>query len=135
MALGILVLLSGALFAGFLALTAREARTGVRMLAKSRDAFDARVQVLTATFGHIDLSAFVFHFLRDAMKRVAHDIAHVTLAFVQALERLLRRLVVRMRARTPLHRGNPRAYVEYMTRGKRVQKPESPVQPADSEVE
>ena len=118
----ILILASVALFAGFLAWTAREARTGTRLFANVRDAFDEQVATSTKMLGQVDLAALIFHFLRDALKRVVHDVAHVSLALVEALQGMLRRLVVRLRGHTPLHRGNPGAFVEYMTRGTRAAK-------------
>jgi hypothetical protein len=118
MVLLIAFILSAALFAGFLALTAREARTGSRFLAEPRAKLDERLDTFMRAFGHVDMGAFVYHFLRDTSHKLAHDIAHVSLAGVQALEALLRRTVARLRARR-LETGNPRQFVEYVTHVKK----------------
>lgn len=125
---GIFFLVSLLLFVGFLFLTKYEARAGTRVLAPSRASLDERTEFLFTAFKHIDASALIMHGIRDVLKKVVHDIAHLLLATVEALQKFLRRTVVRLKEKTPLHRGNPRAFIEHMKSAKKEYREEERVE-------
>ncbi|GEM_PF-1991500 len=136
MALAIAFVLSLALFSGFLYLTKREALAGFRFLPRVREALDNELRVVEHTLTHVDASALIFHFVQSVGKRVVHDLAHIALAAVEALHMMLRRFVVRLRAHTPVHKGNPRAFVEYVTGVKKnLRAPKGRGVPVQTEVE
>ncbi len=93
------ILISLALFLGFLALTRVESRRGNRFFAHSRASFDSRVERVTYITEHVDLPAFVRDGLRAASARIVHDIVHVTLIIVRFTERMLTRAVRALRER------------------------------------
>lgn len=125
---GIFFLVSLLLFVGFLLLTHHETRVGRRVLATSRASLDERTSFLFAAFKHIDASALIMHGIQDVLKKVVHDIAHLLLATVEALQKFLRRTLVRLKEKTPLHRGNPRAFIEHMNSAKRERREEDRVE-------
>ena len=128
MIVGIFFVTSRLLFVGFLLLTRHEAEVGRRMFAASRASFDEKTSFLFAAFKHIDASALIVHGIRDVLKKVVHDIAHLLLATVEALQKFLRRTVVRLKESTPLHRGNPRAFIEHMKSAKKDRREEDRVE-------
>jgi hypothetical protein len=97
MAYVILILASILLFAGFLALTRYEAARGVRFFAPTRDRFDREAERLAFIAMHVDLAAFIEAEARRLSARLGHDIAHGVLQAVRFVERLLTRLVRRLR--------------------------------------
>ncbi len=118
MVLAIALLAAVALLSGFLFLTAREARTGSRAFPAFRSSLDAKVVSFTHAFDKVDVSATALGFTRALGKRVVHDIAHVSLAGVEALQAALHRFVERLKAREQV--GAPRPFVEYVSKVKRV---------------
>ena len=118
MVLAIAFLASVALLVGFLLLTAREARTGSRAFPALRSSLDAKVGTFIHAFDRVDVSATAVGFVRTLIKRVVHDIAHVSLAFVEALQAALRSFIERMKAREQA--GTPRPFVTYVSKVKRV---------------
>lgn len=94
-----LILISLALAAGFLALTAYETERGVRFFGDFRMRLDRDVERVEFIIANVDLAAF----LRDEIERLAHkighDIAHLTLQVVRAAERLLTRTVRHLRTK------------------------------------
>ncbi|HCR52348.1 TPA: hypothetical protein DIV48_01710 [Candidatus Kaiserbacteria bacterium] len=86
------------LLAGFLALTAYEARRGTRLYAAQRARMDANIKRVEFILAHIDLAEFIRGELRHLASRVGHDIVHFSLLAVRSIERLLTRLVRRLRA-------------------------------------
>lgn len=93
----IFILITLALLAGFLVVTEYESRRGARVFASKRDALDAKVARAEFILEHVDFWAFVREeFLRIA-HRLGHDIARLSLEAVRAIERLLTRLVKRLR--------------------------------------
>lgn len=118
MVLAIAFLASVALLSGFLFLTAREARTGSRAFPSFRSSLDAKVASFTHAFDKVDVSATALGFARTLGKRVVHDVAHVSLALVEALQAALHRFVTRLKAREQA--GAPRPFVTYVSKVKRV---------------
>lgn len=97
MGYAIFILIALALLAGFLVLTEYEMRRGTRVFARERDLLDAKVARVEFILEHVDLWAFAREeFLRLA-HRFGHDIARLSLEAVRAIERLLTRLVRRLR--------------------------------------
>jgi len=92
-----LVIISVALCALFLFLTAHEARTGTRLLRQKREQLDVHASRVFFIIAHVDLAAFMRDLVREVGKRLAHDTAHLSLVFVRATERLLTRLVRALR--------------------------------------
>lgn len=96
----ILVTTSVALLGLFLATVALEARTGKRLGRPLREWLDAQASRVFFIIAHVDLAAFLRDMVREAGKRVAHDIAHLSLVVVRMVERLLTRIVRALRAHT-----------------------------------
>lgn len=97
MAHAFFIVLALLVLAGFLALTNYEARRGGRMFARERTTLDEKVSRVEFILEHVDLGAFAREELRRLAHRIAHDTAHLSLAAVRATERLLTRLVRRLR--------------------------------------
>ena len=93
----IFILISLVLLAGFSALTVYEARRGVRFYAAGRSRFDAFISHAAFILTHADFALFIKNELKDLGTRIGHDIAHLSLLTVRAAERLLTRLVRRLR--------------------------------------
>lgn len=97
------ILVAILLLAGFLMLTAVEARRGVRLFAPLRAKLDENVAQASEELSRVDLAVFVLHLLRDATHRVLHDVAHLSLLLIRAIERELTHLVKHVRSsRTPI---------------------------------
>ena len=93
------VLIALALLIGFVALVEYEVRHDVRVAPRLRTRLDE--QVLRAEFliTHVDLAAFIKSEFEAGMHRLGHDTVHLTLRLVRAAERLLTRVVRRLRLR------------------------------------
>ncbi len=100
-----LVTISVALLAGFLALTAREVKTGKRMFSGARERLDREAARIFFIVAHVDLAAFLRDVTQQVGKRIAHDAAHLSLVIVRFIERLLTRAVRALRA----HQGQAQA--------------------------
>jgi len=87
------------LFVGFFALTYYEARRGVRVFATERTRLDAQVARAQFILEHVDLGAFLRDEVRRVAGRIGHDVAHLSLQMVRAIERVLTRLVRYLRSR------------------------------------
>ncbi|MHB8660358.1 MAG: hypothetical protein ACYC75_00240 [Minisyncoccota bacterium] len=114
----IFILVTLALLAGFSLLTWYETERGIRLFAPLRMRLDQRVERVEFVLSHVDLSAFLRDAIRALARRVAHDVAHLSLQAVRAVERLLTRLVRRFRMRqavTAAPRGNARAFVKTLS--------------------
>ena len=85
------------LLAVFLALTRYETAQGVRFLANVRGQLDRGVERVEFILAHVDLAAFLRSELEHAARRVSHELAHLSLVAVRAVERVLTRLVRRLR--------------------------------------
>ncbi|MBU6388825.1 hypothetical protein KGQ72_03060 [Patescibacteria group bacterium] len=99
MAYLISILGSLTLLFGFLALTWYEERRGQRLFAERRARFDRQVTRVEYILAHVDLWAFMREEVRRVVGRIGHDIAHISLQVVRAVERLLTRLVRYFRTR------------------------------------
>lgn len=95
----VLILLSLALIGAFFAVTDYEMRRGARFFAPARARLDERIERVIFIVTHVDFGAFVQDEARRLIGRASHDLAHLSLQFVRATERLLTRLVRSLRAR------------------------------------
>ncbi len=98
MAYLIFVLVSLGLLAGFFALTSYEARRDARFYASQRDRLDHTVERAIFVSEHVNFGEFLRDEVRHLTSRIGHSVAHVSLIVVRVVERLLTRLVRRMRA-------------------------------------
>lgn len=104
----------------FLALTVFEARSGRRVLAARRYAFDAKVSRYAFIIAHVDWGAFSADIVRTWIERATHDIAHGALIAVRALERTLTRVVRTLRSRQEAPVLPPKAEIEPVTSIERI---------------
>lgn len=112
------VLAALALLAGFFALARYEARRGTRILAPTRERLDRTAARAEFILTHVDFVAFAREEARRAMHRVWHDLAHVSLRAVRAVERLLTRLVKHLRVAhgvTAAPRESARPFVQTLS--------------------
>ncbi len=93
------ILVSLALFAGFLVLTLFEKKRGLRVAGELRNKLDAKVSRVLFVLSHVDWGAFLKHLVVTGTQRIAHDVAHATLLVVRTVERLLTRAVKYLRER------------------------------------
>jgi hypothetical protein len=93
----IFILISLALLIGFFALTSYEARRGSRVYAGGRARLDASIERAEFILTHVNLGVFLRDEIRHLAGRMGHDLIHTTLVVVRAVERLLTRLVRRLR--------------------------------------
>jgi hypothetical protein len=94
----VFILASVALFVGFVLLTWYEERCGARVLAPHRAKLDMQVSRVEFVLERVDLAAFLKEESRRALGRAGHALAHLSLRSVRAMERLLARLVRKLRA-------------------------------------
>jgi Mn-dependent DtxR family transcriptional regulator len=94
----IFLLVSCALLVGFFVLTRYETRRGVRIYRAERERLDSLVGRIELIVEHVDLGVFLRDELRHQAGRISHDVAHLSLVVVRAAERVLTRLVRRLRA-------------------------------------
>ena len=87
------ILVTLALLGGFSALTWYEVEHGVRLLAPLRARLDRKVEHIEFVLTHVDLAAFLRDEVRRLAHRIGHDIVHLSLQAVRAVERLLTRLI------------------------------------------
>ncbi len=92
------VLVSLLLLTGFVMLTRYEARRGERLFAGYREELDKRVLKILFVLEHVDWGGYVKEEAIRIMLRLGHDIAHVSLRAVRAMERLLTTLVRHLRS-------------------------------------
>ncbi|MHB1162926.1 MAG: hypothetical protein ACYCZZ_00120 [Minisyncoccota bacterium] len=95
----VLVLITFAFLAGFLALIQYEARRGDRLFATHRARLDTAVERAQFIVAHVDLSAFIRDEIRRMANTVGHRVVHLSLQVVRSVERFLTRLVRHFRAR------------------------------------
>jgi len=114
----IFIVITIALLAGFFVLSDYETQRGSRFFSNKRDHFDGKVEQAEFVLIHVDLAAFLREEVRTIMKCIIHDIAHFSLKAVRAIERLLTRIVRRLRmeriADTP-PRENAREFVKNLS--------------------
>lgn len=101
MAYLIAIALAVLLFAGFLLLTRFERARGLRFFESLRNRVDEKTDKAVFVATHVDWSAFLSHFFRTLVARIAHDLAHASLIVVRVLERLLTRIVKYLRSARP----------------------------------
>ncbi len=93
----IVILALFALLIGLLVLTSYESRRGKRFYASDRARFDSAVMRVEFVLAHVSLGAFLRDEIRHLAGRIGHDIVHISLLVVRAVERLLTRLIRRLR--------------------------------------
>jgi len=112
------ILATIALLGGFFALTQYEARRGARLFAEKRARLDRNIERVAFIIEHVDLGAYLRDEVRHLVGRISHDIAHLSLLAVRAVERLLTRLVRYLRSRhavRTLPRENVREFVKTLS--------------------
>jgi len=112
------ILATIALLGGFFALTQYEARRGARLFAEKRALLDRNIERVAFIIEHVDLGAYLRDEVRHLVGRISHDIAHLSLLAVRAVERLLTRLVRYLRSRhavRTLPRENVREFVKTLS--------------------
>lgn len=119
MALLIALLVSGLLLAGFLALTAVEAKSGRRMFAPMRAKLDAEVAHAAGVLRRADLGALFFHGLRALLEYLVREGVHAVLALVRAAERLLTGVARELRSREEMLMSSRTFLSAWLTRAKR----------------
>lgn len=97
MAYLLFILITLALLTGFFALTRYEARRGARFFEPQRAHLDRSVARGEFILQHVDFGAFLRAEVYRAANRAGHEIAHLSLQGVRAVERLLTRLVRHLR--------------------------------------
>ena len=107
-----------ALIGGFIALTRYEDKHDMRFFSVWRSRLDHKVERIVYTFTHVDVLAFLREEIRHLAIRIGHDITHLSLLVVRAIERLLTRLMRRFRTSPALDtdsRQNARDYVKTLS--------------------
>jgi len=114
----VIVLVTILLLGGFFVLTEYETRRGLRFFTQERERLDQRVERIELFFTHVDMSSFLRDEVRHVVSRLGHDIAHITLQSVRVAERLLTRLVMRLRTKNTIDtstRGSAREFVKTLS--------------------
>lgn len=97
MAYIIFILITLALLVGFIFLSDYESRKGARVFARERGHLDGSVEKVEFILTHVDLGAFLREELHHLASRIAHDIAHLSLIAIRAVERFLTNIVRHLR--------------------------------------
>jgi hypothetical protein len=96
------ILVSIALFIGFLGLTIVEARKGTRVvLASSRTKLDHHVARASFVLKNVNWTSFFFQAFLSFAERIVHDVAQWSLVVVRFIERELTGVVRSLRYRRP----------------------------------
>ncbi|MBU6214391.1 hypothetical protein KGM48_00905 [Patescibacteria group bacterium] len=113
----LLILGTIALLGGFIAMTAYETGRGSRFFSARRARLDRLVERISFIIEHVDFAAFLRDELRHLAHRIGHDIAHLSLQIVRAIERILTRLVrsFRVREAGSAPRESTRAFVKTLS--------------------
>lgn len=114
----ILILTSIALLVGFWILTRREAASGVRVLESHRAKLDRQIARIVFIINHVDFAAFLREESRRAAGLLGHTAAYLSLQIVRAAERLLTRVVRKLRtehAVEPRPVGETREFVKTLS--------------------
>lgn len=94
----IFILSTLVLLVAFFLLTQYEARSGRRLFALRRERLDVQVQRMQFVVTHVDFGSFLREEAFRLAGRIGHDVAHVSLRAVRAVERGLTRFVRYLRA-------------------------------------
>lgn len=114
----IFLLVSLLLLVGFLIAVNYETRRGVRLYAEQRARLDEQVERIEFIVAHVDLGAFLHGEVRRLVGRIGHDVVHISLLTVRAIERVLTRLVRHLRAKNemdPAPRESTREFVKTLS--------------------
>ncbi len=94
----IFIVFSIALLCGFLALTCYETGRGARFFMNYRARFDYFTGRINFIIEHVNFSEFIRDEMVHFFSRMAHGIAHFFLVIVRGAERLLTRLIRKIRS-------------------------------------
>lgn len=114
----IVILAALMLLAGFVVLEFYERSRGIRLFSEKREWLDREAARVMFIIEHVDFAAFLRDLIRHLVRNVGHDIAHLSLQFVRAIERLLARIVRHFRSRqvvTHAPRETARAFVKTLS--------------------
>ncbi len=106
------------LLLGFFVLVGYEERRGIRVFASARMRLDQQVVRLAFIFAHVDFGAFFLDEIHRFAVRFGHDVAHLSLLVVRAIERLLTRTIRHLRTQRAVDavpRENARGYVKTLS--------------------
>jgi hypothetical protein len=118
MAYLIFVLVTIVLLVGFFVLSDYETRRGTRVLAQQRDQLDMSVTQIEFVLANVDIAEFLREEFKIIAERIAHDVAHISLTAVRAVERVLTRFVRRLRMEHKVDTGpreNAREFVKTLS--------------------
>lgn len=117
MAYLIAILVSLALFSGFLALTYAEQKRSFRLFASARGRLDMRAQQLSFILAHVDFAGFLHEEAVRLGQKAAHSSVVHALSTVRAAERKLTQAVRHIRSyQKPLGPAEPpREYVQALS--------------------
>lgn len=103
MALAIAIAVVALLLAGFLFLTALEGRRGARVMPGARAALDAAALRAAATLSSGRILTSAAHAASIASRHAVHEVVHIVLIVIRAIERTLTRIVRAIRESNALH--------------------------------
>jgi len=115
----IAILISVALFAGFVALTLIEKKRGVRVLSGARSQLDAEAARASFILSNTDFAGALLRLARMLIAHIAHDVTAMTLRAIRMLERGLATLHVRLRRARRTDAGNGSHFVKSISYYKR----------------
>ena len=93
----IFIIITIALLVGFFVLSDYETRRGTRAFAEKRARLDGEVEKIEFVLANVDIVAFLREESNIIAQRIMHDVAHISLTVVRAVERFLTRIVRRLR--------------------------------------
>ncbi|MDP1706956.1 MAG: hypothetical protein Q8L30_00110 [bacterium] len=93
----IFILASLLLLVGFFMLKNYEMRRGIRLYESKRMSLDRTVDRIVFITEHVNLAEFLRDEVRHLAGRIGHDIVHFSLIVVRIIERLLTKLMRRLR--------------------------------------
>lgn len=114
----ILIVASILLLVGFAVVTREEGKRGTRVLEPRRAKLDAFVTRIVFIINHVDFAAFIREESRRAAGLLGHTAAYLSLQVVRAAERLLTRVVRKLRtehAVEPRPVGETREFVKTLS--------------------
>lgn len=119
MALLVAVFISGLLFAGFIALTYTEARSGRRLFAPLRASLDRGVTKVGGIVRRAEVGSLAFHGLRAVVEYVVRIFVYAVLSAVRFVERMLTRSARSLRTRDEMLMSSRTFVQAWFSRAKR----------------
>jgi len=114
----IFILITLVLFIGFFLLSGYETRKGMRVFSRKRAYLDEQVTHAEFIFAHVDFGSFLREEAQHIARTIAHDVAHISLQAVRAVERFLTHLVRYLRSKRAIDiapRGTAREFVKTLS--------------------